>query len=116
MWLARLASRGAERFFDHVGVDRDRIVDAAGVPPGEIGGDRDGALARRAEDDPVARPQILARQLEPAQLVLLEWVRPGDIGNQVWTVALEDTSATPLVLASWNGWHLPPMQSPPRHE
>src|SRR5262245_18963575 len=76
-----LARRGTERLFDHVGVDRNRILDAARIAAREIGCDRNGSFARRVEDDPVARPQILARQLEPAELILLEWIRAGDIGH-----------------------------------
>ena len=61
-----------------------------GVASGEERGDRHGALARRAEDQPIARAQVLARQLEPPELVLLEGVRPGDVGDEIGAVALED--------------------------
>ena len=75
-----------ERLLNHVGVDSHRILDTARVASGQEADDGDRFVHARSEDQPVPPPQILAREPEPAQLILLERVGPRDVGDELGPV------------------------------
>src|SRR5881397_4108296 len=79
-----------ERLLHHVGVDSHRVLDAARVAAGKETDNGDRFLDAGPEHQPVPPPQVLAREPQPAQLIVLERIRPRDVGDELWPVLAQD--------------------------
>src|SRR6267378_2818591 len=90
------SSRCRERFLDHVRVDADRVFHVERVSAGQKGDGRYLASRARPEHDAVPPAKVFAAQLQPAELVLLEGIRPSDVGDKIRAVAVQDRGRVAL--------------------
>src|SRR5882672_3085901 len=85
-----------EGTLDHVGMDAHRVLEPRGIAASQKRGNRD--LARRGgfEDNAVAAAEVLARELEAAELVLLERIGARDVGDEIGPMPVQDRRDVPL--------------------
>jgi len=71
-------------------MDAHGVLEPLGIAARQEHGNRDLAGRGRFEEDAIAAAEILARELQPAQLILLEGIGARDVRDEIGTMAVQD--------------------------